>query len=486
MNPDGTGATNITNTPSIDEYAGSWSPDGTKIAFIVYPGVWAMNADGTNRTDVTPDVSGAPFYSAHVQPTSVAWSPDGANIAISNADGCAPNHSPGQVISINPDGSNPTRIVCHWPSIPPGTMKGAGAGGVSWHPNGQKLVLAGPVSLGCAADLWTVNRDSTALTDITSGDPGDELDPDWAPDGSKIVFEESGNCGDLTPLSTVNPDGSGKTQLTSFPTPPPYVWDTSPVWAPDRSQIMFTRRNGQQVWTVESDGSNQTNLTTATGITGIPTSWLAIPQNAYPRPKGATPTRVSLTTAYNQCTAPDRTHGPPLAFGSCANPQKSSQYLTVGTGDSNGKPALNEGYMVMRVLPGAPGGVDDTDVALEFFMDDVFTNALADYTGELRATVPLQITDKDNTPNPGGPGAATVQETPLEIVIPCTPVADPNEGSSCSSTTSVDALVPGAAPEGRRAIWQLGRVAVYDGGADEDADTPAGDTLFATQGVFIP
>ena len=144
VNPDGTGATNITNTPSINESGGSWSPDGTKIAFIVYPGVWTMNADGTNRTEVTPDVSGAPFYSAHVQPTSVAWSPDGANIAISNFDGCGTNHSPGQVISINPDGSNPTRIVCHWPSIPPGTMKGAGATGVSWHPNGQKLVLAGP------------------------------------------------------------------------------------------------------------------------------------------------------------------------------------------------------------------------------------------------------------------------------------------------------------------------------------------------------
>ena len=44
-----------------------------------------MNADGTNRTDVTPDVSGAPFYSAHVQATDVAWSPDGAKIAFTNA-----------------------------------------------------------------------------------------------------------------------------------------------------------------------------------------------------------------------------------------------------------------------------------------------------------------------------------------------------------------------------------------------------------------
>jgi hypothetical protein len=119
-------------------------------------------------------------------------------------------------------------------------------------------------------------------------------------------------------------------------------------------------------------------------------------------------------------------------------------------------------------------------------MDDVFTNALADYAGKLRANVPLRITDKDNTPNPGGPGAATVQETPLEMVISCTPVADPNEGSSCTSNTSVDALVPGAATEGKRMVWALGRVAVYDGGADGDANTPAGDTLFATQGVFVP
>ena len=62
--------------------------------------------------------------------------------------------------------------------------------------------------------------------------------------------------------------------------------------------------------------------------------------------------------------------------------------------------------------PALPGGVDDTDVALEFFMDDVFTNALADYSGELRASVPLRITDKDNTPNPGGPGAATTHRDP--------------------------------------------------------------------------
>jgi hypothetical protein len=234
-----------------------------------------------------------------------------------------------------------------------------------------------------------------------------------------------------------------------------------------------------------SDGSGVTNLTNDSKVDLEP-DWQPNPINSYPRPKGATPFRASLTTAYNQCTTSDRTHGPPLAFPSCASPQKSSAHLTVGTGDSNGRPALNEGSLTITTIVGAPGGPDDADVGINLFMDDVFTNALADYTGELRARVTLRITDKDSTPNPGGPGAATTTEIPLEAIAPCTPVADPQEGSTCTTTTTADALAPGTVKEGRRSIWQLGRAEVYDGGADGDANTPAGDTLFATQGLFIP
>jgi hypothetical protein len=40
--------------------------------------------------------------------------------------------------------------------------------------------------------------------------------------------------------------------------------------------------------------------------------------------------------------------------------------------------------------------------------------------------------------------------------------------------------------EGNRSIWGLGQVEVYDGGADQDADTPADNTPFMKQGVFVP
>ena len=35
-------------------------------------------------------------------------------------------------------------------------------------------------------------------------------------------------------------------------------------------------------------------------------------RSGYPRPAGASPLRASLVPAYNECTAPNRTHGPPL------------------------------------------------------------------------------------------------------------------------------------------------------------------------------
>jgi hypothetical protein len=111
---------------------------------------------------------------------------------------------------------------------------------------------------------------------------------------------------------------------------------------------------------------------------------------------------------------------------------------------------------------------------------------LSDYTGELSADAALRITDKDNTPYPGGPGPATVTDTSFPITVPCATTADTNIGSTCQVATTADSLVPNAIKEGRRAVWGLGQVKVYDGGADGDADTAADNSLFMTQGVFVP
>ena len=74
----------------------------------------------------------------------------------------------------------------------------------------------------------------------------------------------------------------------------------------------------------------------------------------YARPQGASPLRAALVPAYEPCTSPNREHGPPLAFGSCAQPQQSSQDLTVGTPDANGQAAASVGFLRLATLVGNP------------------------------------------------------------------------------------------------------------------------------------
>jgi hypothetical protein len=110
----------------------------------------------------------------------------------------------------------------------------------------------------------------------------------------------------------------------------------------------------------------------------------------------------------------------------------------------------------------------------------------ADFVGELQARGALRITDKDNMPTPSGPGAATTVDMPYSFKVPCTETSDNMIGSACGVDTTADALMPGAIKEGARAIWELGQVAVLDGGPDGDVDTPADADVFLRQGILIP
>ena len=85
-----------------------------------------------------------------------------------------------------------------------------------------------------------------------------------------------------------------------------------------------------------------------------------------------------------------------------------------------------------------------------------------------------------------GTGPGTGVEVPLSFTAACAPTPDPAIGATCSASTTAEALVPGMVKERMRSIWQLDEVQVFDGGADGDAETEADNTLFATQGVFIP
>ena len=203
------------------------------------------------------------------------------------------------------------------------------------------------------------------------------------------------------------------------------------------------------------------------------------------RPKAASPVRVALVPAYTPCASPNRIHGPPLAHGSCAPPAQRSAELTVGTADANGEVAKSVGLLRMRTLTGDPGTpADEADVRLSVSLTDVRRRAgLGDYGGELEARTSLRLTDKLN--GPAQDESATMSDFAFEWVVPCAPTADTSVGSTCFGSTTADALIPGVAREGSRAVWQLGQVTVADGGSDGIASTEPNGT-FAVQGVFVP
>jgi hypothetical protein len=137
----------------------------------------------------------------------------------------------------------------------------------------------------------------------------------------------------------------------------------------------------------------------------------------------------------------------------------------------------------MKAVPGNVGTLaDEADVTLIVRLTDIRRRGdLADYTGELRASVPLRITDTDNGPT----GGATVLDGTFAWNVPCAATESAANGATCDVATSADAVVAGAIKEGKSAVWELGQLQVFDGGPDGDGDTTP-NTLFAVQGLFVP
>ena len=471
INPDGTGLTQLTHNTVLDEVP-SWSADGSEIVFTRGPdsdsrAVWKMNADGSGQAMVRDTPT----------PNTPSWSPDDQQIAFSFDSDCHPSVSvpPGGVWTMDADGTDAAWLTC---GAPAGAVGSACC--TSWSPDGTRIVWSEAIHIPgeapAAIFLHTIGGDTVQLTTFDSGFW--RLDPDWSPNAQRIIyydqFYEEPNCCPPV-LVTMNPDGSGHTSLGQ---------GSTPVWSPDGTKIAFLYTGSPSgIWTANADGTGRTFLTSG----GSP-SWQPIPINSYPRPKGATPLKVSMVPAYSQCMSANRTHGPPLAFPSCSSPAQTSDELTVGTADSNGKPTKGMGFVRYDALLGSPATpADEADVQIMVELSDVYEQGtLADYTGELRSRTSLRITDKLNTPHPGGPGAATVSDAVLGATVPCVATADATQGATCNLATTFDALVPGTVTESKRSIWALGAAQLDDGGADSDADTPADNTLFMTQGLFVP
>jgi hypothetical protein len=234
----------------------------------------------------------------------------------------------------------------------------------------------------------------------------------------------------------------------------------------------------------------------AIALAGCTVFVLALTQSAtgtHVRPKGATPLRDPLVIAQKGCGTPNSIHGAPLAFPSCGPPVQASNFLTAGTPDANGAAANLTGFVSLSAgVSDVFIGTNPTDVrCLSSLPVSLCPSANAadgpDYAGEVQLEIGMRITDHNNSPQV----TATTNDFIFPVKVPCATTTSTTIGSTCSISTSMNAVVPGSAVAGKRTTHEIpqrsnpGGIQIYDGGPNGMAGDPNA-TLFLEPGIFLP
>ena len=247
MNADGSSPTRLTNDVGIEDYP-SLSYDGSKIVFTRDSKIYVMDADGTGQTALTS-------FPTEAEPK---FSPDGSKIVFTSF-----RDSTLEIYVMNANGSNQTRL----------TTNAAADFSPVFSPDGQKIAFTS--ERDGQYEVYIMNADGTGQTRLTtSTNSRDSLNPTFSPDGARIAFE-SARISNKARIFIMNVDGTNQTQLT-FSSPAALdVNDIAPSFSPDGSAIAYyTSRHGNfEIYTVNSDGTNQTNRTSFPGANEYSPSW---------------------------------------------------------------------------------------------------------------------------------------------------------------------------------------------------------------------
>jgi len=195
MNADGSDRQRLTPRGG-DEAMPAWSPDGHTIAFDdnVSGAVYLTHLDGTGRRRLTGGPSSLP-----------TWSPDGSRLAFVSHDGRRLALTEGDVDVIGADGKRMRRLVEN------GTFP-------AWSPTDARIAFLRNTPDG-EAEIWLVDADGSGLRRLPArSSRGGGLS--WSPDGSRLVYA----LGD--DIYSIAVDG-GAPRLLEF-----RGVDTSPAWRP--------------------------------------------------------------------------------------------------------------------------------------------------------------------------------------------------------------------------------------------------------------
>lgn len=202
MNADGSNPVRITNNPASDS-GPVWSPDGQKLAFTTDRHrlqdqnfeIYVINIDGTNELRLTNDPPN------DLLPDSAgSWSPNGAKIAYTRGVGISISND---IFVMNADGSNKVNLTA---------TTGNTDEAPDWSPDGTKIAFQANAGGEFTRKIAVMDADGQNRFQIANQPPSPSFAPAWSPDGTRVAFTH--HLPDPN-VWTIGVNGSNLHQLTS-------------------------------------------------------------------------------------------------------------------------------------------------------------------------------------------------------------------------------------------------------------------------------
>jgi TolB protein len=167
-------------------------------------------------------------------------------------------NSNGVIYTINPDGSAKTKVANTRVSGYP----------IDYSPTGKKITYTSyegfndgsPTGPQKDAEIYTINLDGSAKTNVTNNNRGDEASS-YSPDGKRIAYTHWD--GHDLEIYTINTNGTGTFQVTDNRTN-----EFTPSYSPDGKRILFSgeerkflRNDAVEIYTIGVHGKNRVPLT---------------------------------------------------------------------------------------------------------------------------------------------------------------------------------------------------------------------------------